>query len=227
VFHTVLDVACRNAVGQTLESNIVAGIWSDFEGPIPGVRSWDGIEMKYWPDGYDTPDYQFTFQLVAAKKGRCGAWWQLFADTLRVHGIQSALLGIKPDVADIVIEPPPNFPHLWGIRFTVYPDHPAQGNSGPPLTRITRGPGLPIDFPDHAVSLYEAGSVKTIFDPSYGLRFSSAEGLTNLQRAWEQACVAGFAWIFTNSVGDAVRLFQSYDWACRAKTNGTPLKWAH
>jgi hypothetical protein len=194
VFHTVLDVACRNAVGQTLESDIVAAIWSDFEAPIPGVRSWDGIEMKYWPDGYATPKNHFTFQLVAAKKGRCGAWRQLFADTLRVHGIQSTLLVIKPDVADIAdkVPPPAGFPYLARISFVINQDHPGQGNSGPPLLAGQPGPGLPIEFPNHFVSLYEAGSLSSIFDPSYGLWFSSTTALANAQNAWAQASVAGF-----------------------------------
>lgn len=57
LYHTVVDVACRNAVGKSAATDVVNGIWDDFAGPIPGVLSFKGVEMKYWPDGYSTPKY--------------------------------------------------------------------------------------------------------------------------------------------------------------------------
>ena len=74
LYHTVVDVACRNAAGKTTEADIVSGTWSDFAGPIPGVKSWDNVEMKYWPEGWGTPEYFDISELVHYKEGRCGAW---------------------------------------------------------------------------------------------------------------------------------------------------------
>jgi hypothetical protein len=134
---------------------------------------------------------------------------------------------IKPDVADIAdkVPPPAEFPYLARISFVINQDHPGQGNSGPPLLAGQPGPGLPIEFPNHFVSLYEAGSLSTIFDPSYGLWFSSTTALANAQNAWAQASVAGFRWLFTNDAGEGRLVFRIYDWASGVKTNGNVLEW--
>jgi hypothetical protein len=227
LYHTVVDVACRNAIGQTTESNIVAGIWSDFAGPIPGVYNFKNTtngEMKYWPDGFSTPAYFYTSNLVAHVKGRCGAWRHFFRDTLLVHAIQSSLLVIEPDIDGIIV-PPTNFPNIAFKTFTTSVSNPGQGNSGPPLTYQDTGSGIPIDWGDHHVTFYQAESNSIIFDPSYGVMYSSTTGLSNAQSAWTQSSVIGFAVYFTNSTGSRYRAFATYAAVQNAKTNGNVLKW--
>jgi len=148
LFHTVVDVACRNAVGQTVESNIVAGIWSDFADR--SVLKWDGTgPMRYWgneayarrnsPSALDT-----TAELVAYADGQCGAWQEFFSDTLSLHGISCVPHTIRP-----------NAPF---IGFSIYSS--LNGQGGSPLER---------HFRDHAVNSY--GGV--LYDPSYGTNYPS------------------------------------------------------
>jgi len=143
LFHTVLDVACRNAVGQTLESNIVASIWSDFADLE--VRRWDGSgPMRYWgPKAFEQP-FMFTADLVREADGRCGAWLQFFKDVLGAHGVPSAIH---------LIRPPDGFKVLL-----IYESLPGQG--GTPLRR---------DFWNHTVNSY--GGI--LYDPSYGTNYTS------------------------------------------------------
>ena len=175
LFHTVVDVACRNAVGRTVESNIVAGIWSDFNGPIPGVKKFDGAEMQYWgafawSNRYnpsvcgDTPD------LVKYADGKCGAWARFYINTLEVHGVWI------PIPSNITTDD--NFTNAWtGRGFVVYASSSGQGHFSPSN-----------EFVNHAVVKFDG----IIYDPSYGEKF-----LTEL--TWEDGSL--FSLIYeTNGV---------------------------
>jgi hypothetical protein len=79
------------------EAGKVNGIWSDFQGPIPGVFSWDHAEMRYWPDGWGTPGNFQAADLVRDKKGRCGAWEDLYRSVLSIHSIGASVLSVYPN----------------------------------------------------------------------------------------------------------------------------------
>jgi len=148
LYHTVLDVACRNAIGRTIETDIVAGIWSGFEGR--NVNRWDGVgPMRYWgpisyANGLDTTKCIDTFDLVKYADGKCGAWGEFFRDTLSTHGVANT---------KHVINSPQNFQ-----GFSIYAILPGQG--GTPLARLFSN----HEVVSHGVNLY---------DPSYGAKHLS------------------------------------------------------
>jgi hypothetical protein len=145
-FHSVVDVACRNAVGQTVESNIVAGIWSAFAGL--SVMKSDGTgPLRYWgPFAADPANSDICFStadLLKYADGKCGAWQEFMWDTLSLHGISSGRH---------VVTPPPF------AAFFIYASLAGQG--GTPLVR---------GFINHAVNSY--GGI--LYDPSYGTSYTS------------------------------------------------------
>jgi hypothetical protein len=220
LLHTVVDVACRNAVGKATEPDIVAGIWRDFHRVVPGVQSWDRVEMKYWPEGWATPT-NFTAEcLVRDKEGRCGAWQDFYGAVLSVHSIYSGPLGVYPN-PDIPAPAPPEgytirIGQLW-IAFVASSGHPGQGNDQLPvnwydLAKGNTTPGLPVDWADHGLTLYTTGTTNIIFDPSYGVSFASADSLDSAKAAWEQTSVVGFCWMWFNpTTMDIYRDFRNYD----------------
>jgi hypothetical protein len=218
LYHTVVDVACRNATGETTESDILNGIWSDFAGPIPGVKSWDGVEMKYWPEGYNTPGYFFTSDLVRYKEGRCGAWQDFFGNVVAIHAISSASLGVYPNPLIPAPTPPAGYTVLEinGLAFVASSSHPGQGNNQTNVTWLdlvnqSSISGLPIDWGDHGVRLYTTGTSNVIYDPSYGVMFSSDSSLAAAEKAWELYSVVGFCWVWSNpNTGDKYRDLRSY-----------------
>jgi len=144
LFHTVVDVACRYAVGQTVESNIVTAIWSDFTDR--SVLKWDGTgPMQYWgPKALSQPLF-YTADLVREADGRCGAWAEFFEDTLAVHGVASQIHEIQAPLYPVGV---------MGIYSSLL------GQGGTPLQR---------EFVNHAV--VTAGSV--LYDPSYGVSYTT------------------------------------------------------
>lgn len=168
LFHTVVDVACRNATSMTIESNIVVGIWGDFSDR--SVVKADGTgPMKYWGNYVLTNVLAnpatllggTVGDLVNYSDGRCGAWARFFRDTLKAQGItNSAVVGVLPNfdgwsahrlrvknqnVIPIFLTPPGPPQEMLGI--------PGQGNADP----------ISI-FVDHAIVTYGG----KFYDPSYG-----------------------------------------------------------
>jgi hypothetical protein len=191
LFHTVVDIACRH--GGTNQVEVLAGIWGDFVDPIPGVMSYDGTEMKYWPDSYSTPEYLHTSELVKEKKGRCGAWARLFRDALAVHGIPSTVYTVNSALK--VPGAPPEYTIEVVSGFFIDTSYAGQGNPGPPRAQTeTETNGLPYMFPNHAVVKVDMNP-SLIFDPSYGLVPIS-------EQIWEDTSVTHFYTIYKNSAGD-------------------------
>ena len=218
LYHTVVDVACRNAVGKTNETEIVAGVWSDFSGPLPGVKSWDGVEMRYWPDGWKTPMNFEVADLVRDKEGRCAAWEKIYCAALGVHAIGAQKLDVVPNVNQITPPSPPiGYTEPLGrfMAFVASSSHPGQGNNQTPVTWLdfyggNNSSGLPIDWGDHATTLY---ATNTIYDPSYGVSFSSSSSLDAAKQAWEQASVVGFCWIWRNPTDNTIyRDYRTYSY---------------
>jgi hypothetical protein len=177
LYHTVVDVACRNAIEQTNESNIVAGIWSGFTNR--SVLKADGTgPMKYWgtnalAHGNDTNELNRldrTSQLVKYADGQCGAWQKFFYDVLSVHGITSTQHDIhRPSFSRAII--------IGVISNMVLVAIPGQNNPAPYN-----------NFANHAVNSYG----QHIYDPSYGNKWVS-------QIQWEDNSVA-FYLTNTNSI---------------------------
>ncbi|MEJ7712737.1 MAG: hypothetical protein WKF84_23535 [Pyrinomonadaceae bacterium] len=107
LYETLLDVGCRNADGKTTNTDVVAAIWADFAGPIPGVKRkkmdghnvTDGVGMRYWnPEISTCQSYNVMLQ-VADGNGSCIAWSQLLHHTLKAQGIAgSEIYELTPDL---------------------------------------------------------------------------------------------------------------------------------
>jgi hypothetical protein len=86
-------------------------------------------------------------------------------------------------------------------------------------------PGLPIDWPSHAVTLYQSASGYTIFDPSYGLAFS-APTLSAARLAWEQSSVQGFCRMLWSAQDGFLRDYYPYDYVRNTlKKTGDLIAW--
>jgi len=202
LYHTVVDVACRNAVAKTTEAEIVSGICSDFSGPIPGVKRADGIQMVYYQNSaqpYQTP---LNFPgLLATGTGRCGTFADLLSQSLAVHDIVSTVVGVVPDatinyvpqaVADYTTLHGHNpatdayyivrnifFVKSWNLDSLTTNRWGAVDLSGVP----GQGNANPVAiFGDHALVLH-AGNY---YDPSYGT------GPFNSLLEWEDSSIDGY-----------------------------------
>jgi hypothetical protein len=145
LYHTVVDVACRNAIGQTTENGTVDKIWGIFSGK--NVNRWDGSgPLLYWgPFASDSDNNQYcatTGDLMKYGDGKCGQWSAFFEATLGIHGITSEHKTIRPKSPYCFID--------------IYAGLNAQG--GTPQKRV---------FTNHAVSIYD----NRIFDASYGASY--------------------------------------------------------
>jgi hypothetical protein len=162
LFRTVVDVACRNAMGQTKQTNIVNGIWANFATLI--VNRWDGTgPLLYWgPFASQRTNSGICFttaDLLKYGDGKCGAWASFLQDTISAHGISSVQYDIEPN---------PNPPYQG---FQVYPTTKGQGNQLP-LVNL---------FANHGVIGY--GGV--IYDPSYGKTYVT-------QISWQDSSITNF-----------------------------------
>ena len=222
LFHTVVDVACRNAKGKTTESDIVAGIWNDFAGPIPGVNTWDGVPMSYWAGGVATATT--TADLAKDRNGQCGSWANLLMDTFLVHGIGgSQKIYLTPQYSnDANTEDPGNDQGLgefliknWsftdpGTAPTLFDPFTHRNNEISPQDGAggQNNENPPESFRNHYIVSYDG----KYFDPSYG------NGPFTTKEAWEDASIDGFRKLFINPV------FGATDTIRAAKRNTTGLE---
>jgi len=191
LFHTVADVACRNAKGLTTESEIVAGIWSDFTDR--SVLKWDGSgPMLYWGDFmWTNRDSNIGFSVADLLKysdARCGAWARFFRDTIKLHGITSAAW------KQIVIAPLPGLSThtIWVKNWDMSPIFATPPSLPIDLSGIAgQGTSNPLAsaFPDHAVVTYGT----TIYDPSYGHTHQSLLD-------WQSASLDAISYTYGNSI---------------------------
>lgn len=208
LFETVLDIGARNAAGKATDADAVAAIWSDFQGPIPGVlrkvkdgfNQADGQEMRYWLDASDPnlPVVRATCQLLPHMVnpavtqfngvGTCVAWSQLFKETLRAQGISgAAILRVLP------IYNPQTTGALLVKNWTFATTGTAPAGCAP----FSFGPGEASDQagapgqgtanpPGGFESHFIVGFGGSFYDPSYG------SGPFSSQAAWENASLDGF-----------------------------------
>jgi hypothetical protein len=163
LFHTVIDVACRNAAGGTIESNIVAGIWGDFaDQDVVGADRNDA--MEYWGDFAKNHRYDgmclSVSDLVKYKDGKCGAWAGFLITVLAVHGVATAVESVITTDFSLFLG--------WNGKELVISESLSGQGGTEPLTK----------FLNHGVVRY--GS--KIYDPSYG-------GSYALELMWEDTSV--------------------------------------
>ena len=163
LFHTVVHVACSNAAGMTVESNIVAGVWEDFTDRE--IHRADGSgPLEYWGSFAKAHRYDGLClslgDLLKYSDGKCGAWASFLVGAWAVHGISSAVhTEIRTDYS--------LFLNMNGKELVINESLPGQGDTEP-LKR----------FLNHGVVRYASA----ICDPSYGLRHQS-------ELLWEDASV--------------------------------------
>lgn len=149
LFHTVADVACRNARGASQPGPTVAGIWNDFADR--NVCRVDTVPMAYWGGGPNAPKVFSTAGLVFNANGRCEAWGHFFVDTLLTHRIRDGTYSLITTA---------NILHWKGIGICIKPLLGGQSNPSPP--------SYPYYFETHAVVKRTIERVLSIYDPSYG-----------------------------------------------------------
>jgi hypothetical protein len=191
LYETVLDIACRNADGQSIESNAVAGIWSGFTGRdvarkvTDGYNHRDGVQMGYWLGGIAEGCQAFENMLTNWNgNGSCIAWSELLYEALQAQGIATehvykvdpmyygGLMLVKNWTFNSTGTAPTNcipFTHLLS-EISSNPV-PAQGNLSPPPA-----------FVNHWILKYNG----QWYDPSYG------HGPFPSDSAWEYGSLDGF-----------------------------------
>ncbi len=178
LYHTLLDIGCRNAHGQTTSSACITTIWSEFTDLV--VRRIDGTQMTYWGPYAQDHGVFTTAGLLEHADGRCGAWANMLVDTFRTQGIQSS------SFRGIITK---DTPRGTGFGFDVRSSIPAQGNEHPHNT-FTDG---------HAVVVVGT----TIYDPSYGVqRASLIEWEDAAVDVFRYRDVLGFLFTEPNTLGD-------------------------
>ena len=207
---SIFDIASRNLSGEmTDKSQIVDTIWSAFKGPMPGLHrkvrdghnQTDNKEMKYWPEGFNTPGNFTAPALISSGEGRCGSWADLLIQALNVHGITSTNEGITPPQwvpAGYTAKSPWNSFNPWWL--CVDGSHPGQGNATPTVSAPDQGIGLPTRFNDHAVVRITNPAASTVYDPSYALTFKNPNNPSwdGSRLQWDDSTVKNFVVWATN-----------------------------
>lgn len=82
-YQTVYDLSCRNADMQNTETDIIAGIWSEFTDHI--VYNYKGDSLRYYKpkNTYNTN----LGALLANKNAQCYTFAQLFLAAIKIQGI--------------------------------------------------------------------------------------------------------------------------------------------
>lgn len=193
LYHTVLDVACRNARGlnraNTISDRIWHGVFKDRVVPAADGQPTSG--MTYWGT-YTTngPGCFFTSDLVKHKDGRCGAWQRFFQDVLKAQGseVYNGFFGVT-----LWPPAPPTYCTSILSREGNYVGTYRNNNEGyiflnaldVPATAPAQG-GIPGQhwFNNHAVVKKNS----FVYDPSYGR-------LSDNQLQWEGQSIARYVWL--------------------------------
>lgn len=82
-WRTIYDISCRNTDGLSTESDIIAGIWSDFTDQV--MLTWNGDSLHYY-----NPMYTFNTSLAALLEfhnAQCYTYAKLFLASIKIQGI--------------------------------------------------------------------------------------------------------------------------------------------
>jgi hypothetical protein len=82
-FHTVLELSCKNAVGQTTDTGIISKCWSEFTDQV--VLNHKGDSLHYYKN-YITSNTVLPL-LLKYRTAQCYTFAQLFAALIKVQGI--------------------------------------------------------------------------------------------------------------------------------------------
>jgi len=183
LFHTVVHLACANAVGQTDTEGTADAIYGGFAGRVVR-RVHDNAQMTYWWNNQrgatETPD----LLRRSDANGNCQAWSALLRDCFRVQGIAADRIRALP-VADHSIlvknwhfnDPPSGtgrYPYVVGADAFDLPGIPGQGNPNPPGA-----------FNGHWITLCNGA----YYDPSYGTPKTTG---VNKDRLYEDGSLDGY-----------------------------------
>lgn len=202
-YETVLAIGCGKAKGQrpgnageaaadwaAAGKQVLDPIWAYFHGNA--VRDVAGNSLKYW--GVDARGHATVGELLLLKDAQCGGWAEFFAHVLRSQGIDATFTGITVDpVAGPILTVNTASPtSVEGLGFVALAALPGQNNPAP--VRALK---------DHAVVVLGGASAaiepNTIFDPSYGEKYSGAT-MFAAQAAWENASVGQVEWRYSDGV---------------------------
>lgn len=82
-FHTVLELSCKNAKGQTTDTGIISKCWSEFTDQI--VLNYRGDSLHYYKN-YVTSNTVLPL-LLKYRTAQCYTFAQLFAALIKVQGV--------------------------------------------------------------------------------------------------------------------------------------------
>jgi hypothetical protein len=82
-FHTVLELSCKNAKGQTTDTGIISKCWSEFTDQI--VLNHKGDSLHYYKN-YLTSNTQLPL-LLRHRTAQCYTFAQLFAALIKIQGV--------------------------------------------------------------------------------------------------------------------------------------------
>jgi hypothetical protein len=82
-FHTVLELSCKNAKGQTTDTGIISKCWNEFTDQI--VLNHNGDSLQYYKT-FNTSNTNLP-SLLKNRNAQCYTFAQLFAALIKVQGI--------------------------------------------------------------------------------------------------------------------------------------------
>jgi hypothetical protein len=82
-FHTVLELSCKNAKGQTTDTGIISKCWSEFTDHV--VLNYKGDSLTYYKN-YLTSNTQLPL-LLKYRTAQCYTFAQLFAALIKIQGV--------------------------------------------------------------------------------------------------------------------------------------------
>jgi hypothetical protein len=97
LYLTALDIACRQAAGQSTEAAIVAAVFTPFAARNLR-RVGDGSQLSYWLGGQQRDELEAVLKLPAPN-GTCQAFAQLLGAVYAAHGIGGQIVRVESDWA--------------------------------------------------------------------------------------------------------------------------------
>jgi len=191
IYHTLVDLGCRNAAGQSDESGTINAIWGEFADR--SVMCIDrGIPMTLLADWIHEGERHTTESLLRHCDGSGRAWCELFMDMLGVQGISRS----QPYVYMFYESPMSYDPYGILIQYWSFADPGVSGDSFYPylsipddpfvqdpsglrwkFTQIADGEGIPGQSNSNPLSFVIKWVVVNIdgkyYDPSLGMIYEA------------------------------------------------------
>ena len=198
---TVLAIGCAAAAGQSAKRQVLDSIWAYFH--TRAVVNLSGVPMTYWGAKASAhpkvAEYVDALNLIREADGRCGAWSLLTVEVFAAQGIYSSAEEItvnpfsRPDMKKDVVS----------ASLVVRPKLPAQNNNDEDKTNKF-GNHWVVELAGPDLSLTDK---PTIFDPSYGEKYSAATFPLTIRPRWRRRACGG--------AGGLPGRFRPPRWGCR------------